>query len=137
MNGSVISDGNGVLNIVHQPANHPVVGTLPLKGHEYVKSYPEAAAIALRAGLDQSWDGDEAPTDRMGNERGIVATALKQPNTSLTMSTVRTAAAHTLRSRFNVGLYDASDAKSGRANPWIDIPPSVILSQAHVDLAER
>ena len=52
--GAVISDGNGVADIYHQPFPYP--------GHEYAKSYEGAAADAMNAGCDMSWDDDLDPT---------------------------------------------------------------------------
>ena len=138
MSGAVISDGNGVTDIYHQPdasGNNPINGK-GIPGHEYAKSYPAAAADAINAGCDMSWDEDLPPFVRMGNPlNGTVKKALQLNLT--TMATVRRAASHTLLPRFRVGLFDNHNPNTTVKNPWVDIPASIILSDAHTALAKQ
>ena len=126
MSGAVISDGNAVADIYHQPQQ----GHNP--GHEYAHSWAEAAADALTAGCDMSWDGDLKDTSmRIGDEKnGTVVRALAAK--LITMEDVKQAAKHTLLPRIRVGLYDPPNT-----NPWQSVPASVFLSPAHVALAVR
>ena len=125
MSGSVISDGNGVSDIFHQPAAQG--NGAP--GHQYAKSWEAAAADALRAGCDQSWDEDEVPGMRYGDPaNGTLVRALAA--NLITMEDVRKAATNTLLPRFRVGLYDPPGS-----SPWDEIPASVIQSADHVKLA--
>eukprot|EP01047_Picozoa_sp_COSAG01_P071602 COSAG01_NODE_11159_length_1993_cov_3.012672_1_plen_511_part_00 len=136
MSGAVISDGNGVTDLYHQPdmnGNNPINGK-GIPGHEYAHSWPAAAADALKAGCDMSWDEDLPPQVRMGGAlNGTVKQALELKLT--TMDTVKAAAAHTLLPRFRVGLFDEANATV--QNPWKAIPASVIQSDAHTLLARR
>ena len=124
LSGAVISDGNGVADIFHQPKPN-------IRGHEYAHDYPHAAADAMNAGCDMSWDGNLNASTRYGEwPDGIVAQALAANLT--TEDKVRLAARNTLLPRFRVGLYDPPGS-----NPWDQIPVTAILSQEHIDLAVR
>jgi beta-glucosidase-like glycosyl hydrolase len=136
MSGAVISDGNGVTDLYHQPdmnGNNPINGK-GIPGHEYAHSWPAAAADALKAGCDMSWDEDLPPQVRMGGAlNGTIKQALRLKLT--TMDAVKAAAAHTLLPRFRVGIFDEANATV--QNPWKEIPASVIQSDAHTLLAKR
>eukprot|EP00038_Savillea_parva_P019990 m.30090 g.30090 ORF g.30090 m.30090 type:complete len:800 (+) comp4663_c0_seq1:54-2453(+) len=124
LDGAVISDGNGVTDIFHQPSPG-------IPGHEYAHDYVHAAAFAMNAGCDQSWDFDLNASDRYGEwPDGILARALAANLT--TLDAVKAAAKYTLLPRFRAGLYDPAGS-----NPWDSIPVTVILSAKHVTLAAR
>lgn len=104
--------------------------TLSYPGHHYAADYPHAAAAAMNAGCDQSWDGDLEPDVQFGEwPDGILAQALRANLT--TWAAVEQAARNTFVPRFRVGLYDPPGS-----NPWDAIGIETILSPAHVKLAE-
>ena len=86
MSGAVISDGNGVADIYHQPdmsGNNPIDGH-HIPGHEYASSWPAAAADAIEAGCDMSWDEDLPPWLRMGGvANGTITNPLRRNLTTM------------------------------------------------------
>ncbi|WP_426446130.1 glycoside hydrolase family 3 C-terminal domain-containing protein [Paenibacillus sp. S-38] len=92
--------------------------------HHYVDSYPEALALAIRAGVDSMTD--------QGSNSGVITGYIREALAQglLTAADVDEAAANVLRIRFRLGEFDPA----GRS-PYEIIPESVINSKEHAALA--
>ena len=104
--GYVVSDCGGV--------------SLLRTGHEYVKTKEAAATLALKAGLDLECGDDVYDKPLLNAYRQYMVSD----------ADIDTAAYRVLKARMRLGLFDAADK-----NPYAQIPPSVIGSEKHQQVA--
>ncbi|MDQ2800390.1 MAG: glycoside hydrolase family 3 C-terminal domain-containing protein, partial [Armatimonadota bacterium] len=89
-------------------------------GHHYAKNLEEASADAVKAGCDLTCGGEYAALPK------AVAQGL------ITEAQIDVSVKRLFRARMQLGMFDPADRV-----PYAQIPPSVIESQAHQDLALR
>ncbi len=91
--------------------------------HKYAKNPAEAAAVVLNAGVAVECGGDDVLRT---NSRESMKLGL------LTESTIDRAVTEGMTVRFRLGMFDPPEM-----NPYTKIPPSVIGSPEHVELARQ
>ncbi|MEW6202206.1 MAG: glycoside hydrolase family 3 C-terminal domain-containing protein [bacterium] len=94
-----------------------------IRAHRYVSTGKEAAAAALNAGIDLECGSDQILKNH-------VHAALKSG--LMTEETLNQAVARILKVRFRLGLFDPPEMI-----PYSTIPPDVIASEKHRQLARR
>lgn len=105
--GTVVSDCNGLKDFY--------------EGHKYVANVDEAIALALNSGMDI--ECGDCFRDNLANvvRKGMVSEAV-----------IDSAVFRIMVSRFRLGLYDPPELV-----PYIQIPLSVVHSDAHLELARQ
>jgi len=91
--------------------------------HKYAKTPAEAAAVVLNAGVAVECGGDDVlrTNSRESMKQGL-----------LTEATIDRAVTEGMTVRFRLGMFDPPEM-----NPYTKIPPSVIGSPKHVELARQ
>lgn len=109
MNGFVVSDAGDVLGTV--------------KDHKYVKTYKEAVARTIKAGVDSI-------TDDHPVSKAAIQDALAEG--LLTENDLDNALRNTFRVRFRLGEFDPAEL-----NPYAGIDESIIMRPEHADLSRE
>ncbi|WP_010133970.1 glycoside hydrolase family 3 C-terminal domain-containing protein [Ochrovirga pacifica] len=91
------------------------------KGHKQVKTMPEAAAVALKAGVNLNCGYVYNGALEKAVQQGLVSEEL-----------IDTRLKQLLKTRFKLGFFDPKEA-----NPYNAIPTSVIHSDDHIALARK
>lgn len=107
MNGFVVSDADDVLGTVND--------------HKYVKTYKEAVALTIKAGVDSITDDHDISKQAI---RDALAEGM------LTENDLNAALTNTFRVRMRLGEFDPDSL-----NPYASIDESVILQPEHISLS--
>lgn len=94
-----------------------------ISGHKYAKDKKESATFAIHAGVDLECGGERVLTN-------YLIPALKDG--MVTEADIDQAVSHVLRGRFRVGMFDPPEVV-----PYSKIPPSVVGSKEHQQLARK
>ncbi len=120
--GLVISDADAVAYVGEKADDYPLT-----RGHGFAPSPMDATLAAFRNCTTVSLE-DADPDGALYATNLLPALAAG----SVALGELRAAAARALLPRFRAGLYDPPSR-----NPWASIPPSVLESAGHHELARR